>query len=129
MTADQAPFTGTVTADALPSMGEVRRRVRQDVLESPEWLLTDLLLMLSDAGLGVLVSSLNPLSCICPSFFSVANVWFLLAGNLIVMKLAPRCRRRGHGTALPRLSSRGEKTAMMCGRSRKSPSAAGTTPG
>jgi hypothetical protein len=43
MTAEWAPFTGTVTADPKPSVGEVRRRVQQAVPGGPEWPPADLL--------------------------------------------------------------------------------------
>jgi hypothetical protein len=51
MTANQAPWEGTVTAPLLPSTLEVQCRMAQAIGRSPySWLLSRLLLMLPNAG-------------------------------------------------------------------------------
>ena len=58
MTPDKAPFEGTVTADPLPSVDEVWRRVGQAVRNSSVvWPPSQLLPMLLDEGTKAVVSS------------------------------------------------------------------------
>jgi hypothetical protein len=56
MTTDWAPFTGTMTTDPLPSLGDIRRWVRQAVPSDLKWPSANFLPMLPDAGTVILVS-------------------------------------------------------------------------
>lgn len=70
----------TVTADPLPSMGEVRRRVQQAVPGGPEWPPVNLLPMLLDAGTVALASF--PLGVIPRStLLLLPHVWCIVSAG------------------------------------------------
>jgi hypothetical protein len=68
MTADRAPWEGTVTASSLPPSLEVQRRVAQEIGRfTYSWPLSRLLLVLPNAGTNKVVSCLSS-QCILFAF-------------------------------------------------------------